>query len=62
MYPGGFVHELLRQQTYAAANAGTCEAVQRVLDFFESEVLPEFDIDTENLYDGASQCTLKYAA
>lgn len=39
---------------------GTCETVQRVLDFFESEALPDFDIDLDNLYDGASQCTLKY--
>ena len=36
--------------------------VSNVLDFFEAKVLPEYDIDVEYLYEGASQCTLRYVS
>ncbi len=49
---GGFVGSYLRELD---------ENAQARAQVPLSEVLPEYDIDVENLYDGASQCTLKYA-
>ncbi|KAK9795557.1 hypothetical protein WJX73_007766 [Symbiochloris irregularis] len=42
-------------------NSGTCDMVGSVLDFFEEEILTNYDIDVETLYEGSSRGTLKFS-